>query len=129
MIRRSFRMTLKEGKLQEYKKKHDEVWTEVSEILTSSGVTNYSIYYDKKDNTLIEYMELTDNNTFDQMEFRIRDLIEDSVQLELNSPKPDNLITTLSNEDNKVILSNQSLILLESISIGDKLWLIIKSVF
>ena len=68
MIRRSFRMTLKEGKLEEYKKKHDEVWPEISEILTSSGVTNYSIYYDKKDNTLIEYMELTDDNTFDQME-------------------------------------------------------------
>ena len=61
-------MTLKEGKLEEYKKKHDEVWPEISEILTSSGVTNYSIYYDKKDNTLIEYMELTDDNTFDQME-------------------------------------------------------------
>ena len=68
MIRRSFRMTLKEGKLEEYKKKHDEVWPEISKILTSSGVTNYSIYYDKKDNTLIEYMELTDDNTFDQME-------------------------------------------------------------
>ena len=68
MIRRSFRMTLKEGKLEEYKKKHDEVWPEISEILTSSGVTNYSIYYDKKDNTLIEYMELTDDNAFDQME-------------------------------------------------------------
>ena len=65
MIRRSFRMTLKEGKLAEYKKKHDEVWPKISEILTSSGVTNYSIYYDKKDNTLIEYMELTDDNTFD----------------------------------------------------------------
>ena len=61
-------MTLKEGRLEEYKRKHDEVWTEISEILTSSGVTNYSIYYDKKDNTLIEYMELTDDNTFDQME-------------------------------------------------------------
>ena len=68
MIRRSFRMTLKKNKLEEYKKKHDEVWPEVSEILASSGVTNYSIYYDKKDNTLIEYMELTDDNTFDQME-------------------------------------------------------------
>jgi len=68
MIRRSFRMTLKEGKLEEYKRKHDEVWPEISEILRSSGVTNYSIYYDKKDNTLIEYMELTDDNTFDQME-------------------------------------------------------------
>ena len=61
-------MTLKEGKLEEYKRKHDEVWPEISEILRSSGVTNYSIYYDKKDNTLIEYMELTDDNTFDQME-------------------------------------------------------------
>ena len=49
MIRRSFRMTLKEGKLEEYKRKHDEVWPEISEILTSSGVTNYSIYYDKKE--------------------------------------------------------------------------------
>ena len=68
MIRRSFRMTLKEGKLEEYKKKHDEVWPEISEILATAGVTNYSIYYDKKDNTLIEYMELTDDNTFDQME-------------------------------------------------------------
>ena len=68
MIRRSFRMTLKEGRLEEYKRKHDEVWPEISEILRSSGVTNYSIYYDKKDNTLIEYMELTDDNTFDQME-------------------------------------------------------------
>ncbi len=38
MIRRSFRMTLKEGRLEEYKRKHDEVWTEISEILTSSGV-------------------------------------------------------------------------------------------
>jgi L-rhamnose mutarotase len=61
-------MTLKEGKLEEYKRKHDEVWPEISEILRFSGVTNYSIYYDKKDNTLIEYMELTDDNTFDQME-------------------------------------------------------------
>ena len=33
MIRRSFRMTLKEGKLSEYKKKHDEVWPEITEAL------------------------------------------------------------------------------------------------
>ncbi len=68
MIRRSFRMTLKEGKLSEYKKKHDEVWPEITEALTNAGVTNYSIYYDKDDNALIEYMELKDNNTFDQIE-------------------------------------------------------------
>ena len=68
MIRRSFRMTLKSGKLEEYKKKHDEIWPELSTLLTSLGICNYSIYFDPKDNTLIEYMELTDDNKFDQME-------------------------------------------------------------
>ena len=29
---------------------------------------NYSIYYHEKDNTLIEYMELKDNNTFETLE-------------------------------------------------------------
>ena len=69
MIRRSFRMTLKEGKIEEYKKKHDEVWPEITDALTNAGVTNYSIYYDEKDNTLIEYMELKDNNTFDNLDY------------------------------------------------------------
>ena len=68
MIRKSFRMTLKDGKIDEYKKKHDEVWPEISKALTNAGATNYSIYFDKKDNTLIEYMELKENNTFDKLE-------------------------------------------------------------
>ena len=38
MIRRSFKMTLKEGKLEEYKKKHDEIWPELSDVLTSLGI-------------------------------------------------------------------------------------------
>ena len=44
-------MTLKEGKIDEYKKKHDEVWPEISKALTNAGVTNYSIYFDKPRNT------------------------------------------------------------------------------
>jgi L-rhamnose mutarotase len=68
MIRKTFRMTLKEGMIDEYKKKHDEVWSEISAALTNAGVTNYSIYFDKKDNTLIEYMELKEKNTFDKLE-------------------------------------------------------------
>ena len=68
MIRRSFRMTLKKGKIEEYKKRHDEIWPEISQVLTQLGIKNYSIYYDSKDNTLMEYMELTDENRFDEME-------------------------------------------------------------
>ena len=61
-------MKLKPGNELLYKKKHDEVWPEISKALTNAGVTNYSIYFDKKDNTLIEYMELKENNTFDKLE-------------------------------------------------------------
>ena len=68
MIRKSFRMTLKEGKLEEYIRKHDEVWPEITKALSDAGVTNYSIYYHEKDNTLIEYMELKDDHTFDKLE-------------------------------------------------------------
>ena len=68
MIRKSFRLTLKKGKFDEYKKKHDEIWPELSNILTKMGITNYSIFYDSTDNALIEYMELMDVNQFDQME-------------------------------------------------------------
>ena len=68
MIRRSFRMTLKEGRLEEYKKAHDKVWPEITQALNNAGVTNYSIYYDKKNNSLFEYMEVKDKNTFDQLE-------------------------------------------------------------
>ena len=68
MIRRSFRMTLKKGKLEEYRRKHDEIWPKITEALTEAGVTNYSIYYHQKDNTLIEYMELKEDNTFDKLE-------------------------------------------------------------
>ena len=68
MIRRFFRMSLKEGKFEKYKKAHDEVWPEITQALNNAGVTNYSIYYDKKDNALFEYMELKDKNAFDQLE-------------------------------------------------------------
>ena len=68
MIRRSFRLTLKAGTLDEYKKKHDEIWPELSDLLTSLGISNYSIFYDSQDNSLIEYMELSEDNKFDEME-------------------------------------------------------------
>ena len=38
MIRRSFRMTLKEGRLEEYKKAHDEVWPEITQALNSAEI-------------------------------------------------------------------------------------------
>ena len=41
MIRSAWVMKLKPGQEAEYKRKHDEIWPEMVELLKSQGVTNY----------------------------------------------------------------------------------------
>ena len=33
-----------EGKLEEYKRRHDEIWPEMKEMLTEAGIRNYTIW-------------------------------------------------------------------------------------
>jgi len=63
MIRRAFKMKLKKGFEAEYKKRHDEIWPQLSQLLKKSGISDYSIYLDKETFTLFACMKLTDNNT------------------------------------------------------------------
>lgn len=35
---------VKPGKLPEYKKRHDEIWPEMTEVLNKAGIHNYSIW-------------------------------------------------------------------------------------
>jgi L-rhamnose mutarotase len=39
-------MKLKPGFEVEYQKRHDEIWPELSQVLTDVGVTDYSIFLD-----------------------------------------------------------------------------------
>ena len=32
------------GKLEEYKKRHDEIWPEMTEVLNQAGIHNYTIW-------------------------------------------------------------------------------------
>jgi len=43
------------GKEEEYKKRHNEIWTELVELLKQAGICNYSIWMDN--NTLFGYYE------------------------------------------------------------------------
>lgn len=52
MNRVAFKMKLKEGFAEEYKKRHDEIWPELGALLTASGVSDYSIFLDEETNTL-----------------------------------------------------------------------------
>ncbi len=63
MIRKAFKMKLKKGFEAEYKKRHDEIWPQLSELLKKSGISDYSIYLDRETLTLFACMKLADNNT------------------------------------------------------------------
>lgn len=52
MKRYAFKMKLKPGCKDEYKKRHDEIWPELKALIQSTGVHDYSIFLDEETNTL-----------------------------------------------------------------------------
>ena len=52
MDRYAFKMRLKPGCADEYKKRHDEIWPELSMLLRASGVSDYTIFLDEETNIL-----------------------------------------------------------------------------
>lgn len=55
--REAFKMYLKEGCKEEYKKRHAALWPEVRKILKDSGVYDYSIYLDEESGTLFAFQK------------------------------------------------------------------------
>jgi len=51
-MRVAFKMKLKPGFEQEYKKRHDALWPELRELLKSQGIHDYTIFLDRDTNTL-----------------------------------------------------------------------------
>ena len=53
MIKRfAFKMFLKPGFREEYKKRHDAIWPELAQMIKDTGVYDYSIFLDEETNTL-----------------------------------------------------------------------------
>lgn len=52
MQRVAFKMYLKSGFNEEYKKRHSEIWPELKQLLSNTGVEDYSIFWDKETNIL-----------------------------------------------------------------------------
>ncbi len=59
-------MMLKPGFEAEYRKRHDEIWPELSRVLTAAGVSDYSIFLDPETLTLFAVQKLADGHTADQ---------------------------------------------------------------
>ena len=52
MERRAFKMKLHPGMEAEYRKRHDEIWPELVDLLREAGASDYSIYLDPETNIL-----------------------------------------------------------------------------
>lgn len=55
-------MQLKPGNQEEYKKRHDEIWPELSALLTQAGIKDYSIFLDEDSECLFGVHWLDDSN-------------------------------------------------------------------
>ena len=67
MKRVAFKMKLKVGYEQEYKRRHNEIWPELKEKLSRAGIYDYSIFLDKETLTLFAVQKLKDNNTVEEL--------------------------------------------------------------
>src|SRR4030042_4449858 len=67
MRRASFKMKLKPGYEEEYKRRHDKIWPELVKELENAGVFDYSIYLDKETNILFAFQKLKDDNKADKL--------------------------------------------------------------
>ncbi len=61
MERIAFKMQLLKGFEHEYKKRHDEIWPDLSALLKKTGISNYTIYLDEATGALFASMEITDS--------------------------------------------------------------------
>jgi L-rhamnose mutarotase len=59
----AFRMKLKPGNIIEYKRRHDEIWPELSQLLRSAGIYDYSIFLDEETLHLFAVLKLAEDNT------------------------------------------------------------------
>lgn len=44
MEKYAWKATVKEGMLEEYQRRHDNIWPELKELLKAAGICNYTIW-------------------------------------------------------------------------------------
>ncbi|HYM92999.1 MAG TPA: L-rhamnose mutarotase [Chitinophagaceae bacterium] len=60
MNRLAFKMKLRHGFEDEYKKRHDELWPELRQLLKSTGISDYSIFFDAETHILFGVLQAKD---------------------------------------------------------------------
>jgi L-rhamnose mutarotase len=67
MERVAFKMKLFKGREEEYKKRHDEIWPELTALLKTKGVQDYSIFLDEETGFLFGVLKIPDAKLLDEL--------------------------------------------------------------
>lgn len=59
-MRIGFRMTLRPGQQDEYRRRHDALWPELRDLLAARGVSDYTIFHDPATDSLFAQMHAAD---------------------------------------------------------------------
>jgi L-rhamnose mutarotase len=59
----AFTMRLKPGFKEEYRKRHNEIWPELKQLLKDNGVSDYTIFLDEATNTLFGVQQQAGNQS------------------------------------------------------------------
>lgn len=62
MENHAFRMQLKPGTTEEYKRRHDEIWPELADAISAAGIHDYSIFLDEESLSLFAVYKLRPND-------------------------------------------------------------------
>lgn len=62
MTSHAFRMQLKPGAIDEYRRRHDEIWPELATALSEAGIYDYSIFLDAETLALFAVLKLRHDN-------------------------------------------------------------------
>ena len=63
----AFRMVLKDGQAEAYRRRHDEIWPELSSALREAGVSDYTIWLDPENHHLYATLLRTADHTMDAL--------------------------------------------------------------
>ena len=63
----AFRMKLKPGNVDEYRRRHDAIWPELAELLQAAGIHDYSIFLDEETLHLFAVLKLREPNQREQL--------------------------------------------------------------
>ena len=67
-MKTAFKMKLKSGYADEYKRRHDNIWPELKALLKENGISNYAIFLDEETNILFAVQDTSENKTSQNMD-------------------------------------------------------------